>query len=339
MTFDTYGVVRHSGIVLRKNDKGNDYSSWEGVNTMSNEKWNVENVPDQAGRVVVVTGSSSGIGYEAARVLADRHATVIVAVRNVEKGTAAADRIREQNETADVTVMQVDLADLASVKRFADEFKSEYGRLDLLINNAGVMIPPYAKTADGFELQFGTNHLGHFALTAQLMSVLAETPGSRVVNVASGAHKAGMIDFDDLDWAKRRYSAWRAYGASKIANLYFTYELDRRLKAAGIGVIANAAHPGYSATELQRTMPLGTIVNALFAQSSAMGALPTLRAATDADSDGGDYFGPSGILEMRGYPVKVNSNDLSKDQAIAARLWEVSEKLTAVTFEIRAKAG
>ena len=306
---------------------------------MKNEKWTAENVPDQTGRVVIVTGSSSGIGYEAARVLANKNAEVIIAVRSLEKGEAAAAKIREQKNEANVKVMKLDLADLASVRSFTSEFPDKYSRLDLLINNAGVMIPPYSKTSDGFELQFGTNHLGHFALTGQLIGLLERTSGSRIVNVSSGAHKAGNIDFDDLNWEKRSYSAWRAYGASKIANLYFTYELARRLKAAGSGMIAVAAHPGYTATELQRTMPLAAIANAIFAQDVSMGALPTLRAATDEAVAGGEYYGPNGFMEMRGLPVRVESNELSKDPAIAKRLWDVSEQLTGVLFNLDLRAG
>lgn len=299
---------------------------------MKNENWSAENIPDQKGKVVIVTGSSSGIGYEAARVIANKGAEVIIAVRSLDKGEAAAQKIRSQYKDADVKVMKLDLADLSSVKTFAEEFRSKYSRLDRLINNAGVMIPPYSRTKDGFELQFGTNHLGHFALTGQLSEILAATPDSRVVNVASGAHKFGKIDFDDLTWEKRGYTAWRAYGMSKIANLYFTYELNRRLKAAGIGTIATAAHPGYTATELQRTMPLAFLGNTLLAQGISMGTLPTLRAAYDKDAMGGEYYGPNGFMEMWGYPVLVESNDLSKDETIAAKLWDVSEGLTGVKF-------
>lgn len=305
---------------------------------MSKQKWDAENIPDQKGMVVIVTGSSSGIGYEAARVLANQHAEVIIAVRNLEKGNAAAAKIREQNPDANVAVMKLDLADLASVRAFADEFKGRYSRLDRLINNAGVMIPPYSKTADGFELQFGTNHLGHFALTGQLLDVLDATPRSRIVNVSSGAHKAGNIDFDDLNWEKRKYSAWRAYCDSKIANLYFTFELVRGLEAAGSSVVVTAAHPGYTATELQRTMPLATLINALFAQDMSMGALPTLRAAYDADAKSGDYYGPKGFMEMGGFPVIVQPNKLSQDTDIAKKLWDVSEELTGVKFEFDKKA-
>jgi len=230
--------------------------------------------------------------------------------------------------------MRLDLADLSSVKHFAEEFVSTYSRLDRLINNAGVMLPPYSKTVDGFELQFGTNHLGHFALTARLMSLLNETNGSRVVNVASSAEKFGRLNFDDLAWEKRQYKGCSAYGDSKIANLYFTYELDRRLKRSSSGVIVTAAHPGWTATELQRHTGIMERLNDFFAQDISMGALPTLRAAYDKEAHGGEYYGPSGFMELRGYPVQVSSNKLSKDQTIAPRLWKVSENLTGVMFDV-----
>src|SRR6266699_334165 len=301
---------------------------------MRNNEWNLENISDQSGAVVVVTGSSSGIGYETARVLANKHAEVIIAVRNLEKGHAAAQKIKSQYQKANVKVMRLDLADLSSVERVAEEFKSKYPRLDRLINNAGVMVPPYSKTVDGFELQFGTNHLGHFALTAGLMSLLQETKGSRIVNVASSAEKFGRLNFDDLTWEKRQYKALRAYRDSKIANLYFTYELNRRLKGSGSEVIITAAHPGWTATELQRHASITGFLNDFFAQDISMGALPTLRAAYDKEAHGGEYYGPSGFMELRGYPVQVSSNKLSKDQTIAARLWKVSENLTGVLFDV-----
>ena len=304
---------------------------------MSN--WTTENIPNQKGRVAIVTGSSSGIGYEAARVLAEKEATVIIAVRNMEKGRKAAVKIEKEFPSADLHILELDLANLESVKNFAETFKEEYSRLDLLINNAGVMVPPYSKTADGFELQFGTNHFGHFALTAHLLDLLAKTEDSRIVNVSSGAHRYGNLDFDDLDWETRKYSPWKAYGDSKIANLYFTSELDRRLKENGIGVMATAAHPGWTATELQRNSGIADFFNNFFAQGISMGALPTLRAAIDEDSNGGDYYGPKGFMEMRGYPVKVDMIDLAKDADIAKRLWDVSEELTKVKFDFGAKAS
>ncbi len=300
---------------------------------MENETWNAENIPSQKGRVAIITGSSSGIGYETARVLAHKQASVIIAVRNLDKGNKALAKIRQQYPDADLKVMELDVANLAAVKNFTENFKQNYSHLDLLINNAGVMIPPYTKTVDGFELQFGTNHLGHFALTGQLLSLLLDTKGSRIVNVSSGAHAMGKIDFDDLSWEKRSYAPWKAYGDSKLANLYFTYELDRQLKAHNLETLATASHPGWTATELQRETPFMEYLNGFFAQNITMGALPTLRAAIEPGLQGAEYFGPKGFMEMRGYPVKVKSNELSQDQAIAKKLWEVSEKLTGVKFE------
>ena len=306
---------------------------------MKNEKWNTENILSQKGRIVIVTGSSSGIGYETVRVLANKQASVIIAVRNLEKGNKALAEIIQQNKDADVRVMELDLANLASVNNFAENFQKNYSRLDLLINNAGVMIPPYSKTTDGFELQFGTNHLGHFALTGQLLKLLISTKASRIVNVSSGAHNFGKLDFDDLNWEKRNYAQWTAYGDSKLANLYFTYELDRKLKEQGINTVVTASHPGWTATELQRTAgDVMKYLNGIFAQDITMGALPTLRAAIEEGLKGAEYFGPNGFMEISGYPVKVESNQLSKDRAIAQKLWVVSEQLTGVKFELNKKA-
>jgi NAD(P)-dependent dehydrogenase (short-subunit alcohol dehydrogenase family) len=297
------------------------------------KKWDSNDIPDQKEKVAIVTGSSSGIGYETARVLANKNAEVIMAVRNLQKGNAALDKIKAGYQDADVKVVELDLASLESVLRFAEDFKKKFPRLDLLINNAGVMMPPYSKTADGFELQFGTNHLGHFALTGLLMDLIINTESSRVVNVSSASHKSGKIDFDDLDWEKRTYKKMRAYGDSKIANIYFTYELQRILEKAGSKTIAVASHPGWTATELQRHVGFVNFLNRFFSQGIDMGALPTLYAAIAPDVKGGDYYGPAGWLEMRGYPKKVESNKLSHDTEIARRLWEVSEKLTGIEYK------
>ena len=301
-----------------------------------NQNWNASNIADQTGRIAIVTGASSGIGFEAARVLTDKNATVIIAVRNLEKGTAALQKIKSQNAKADVLVMLLDLADLNSVKQFAEDFIKKFTRLDLLINNAGVMIPPYSKTKDAFELQFGTNHLGHFALTALLFNLINKTAGSRIVNVSSAAHKYGNLNFDDLNWEKRKYKAWKAYGDSKISNLYFTYELQRRLEDKKSNIKVTAAHPGWTATDLQRHSGLFEFLNTFFAMKAEQGALPTLRAATDDAANSGDYFGPDGWQEWKGYPVKVKSNELSHDKNIAKKLWEISEILTGVNFNIAA---
>jgi NAD(P)-dependent dehydrogenase (short-subunit alcohol dehydrogenase family) len=304
---------------------------------MTKKKWDSNNIPDQKGRVAVVTGSSSGIGYETARILAEKNATVIIAIRNLNKGTAAAERIRGQHPNAEVKVMELDLANMASIRNFATELKKNHGRLDLLINNAGVMMPPYSKTADGFELQFGTNHLGHFALTGLLMELITATHDSRIINVSSGAHNYGSLDFNDLNWEKRTYKKAKAYGDSKIANLYFTYELQRKLHDAGSNTLAAASHPGWTATELQRHTGLFRFLNHFFAQDIAMGALPTLYAAVGPDVKGGDYYGPAGWKEMRGYPKKVESNELSHDEEIAQKLWEISEELAGVKFNLGKK--
>lgn len=283
---------------------------------MKNEKWTAENVPDQTGKIIVITGSSSGIGFETARVLAGKGAKVVIAVRNSEKGKTAAERILRQNKDSDVKVSKLNAANLESVAEFAREFKKNYTRLDLLINNAGVMIPPYSKTADGFELQFGTNHLGHFALTAQLLDVLIHTPGARVVSLSSDVHRRGNINLDDPNWEKRSYSALQAYSDSKLAVLYFTFELDRRLKENKLGLMATAAHPGLTVSELNRHGGILNFISSFFRQSVAMGALPVLRAATEPGLKGGEFFSPDGFLERGGYPVKAEPSKLSKDSTL-----------------------
>ena len=295
--------------------------------------WTTENIPSQKGKVAIVTGSSSGIGLEAARVLANKGAEVIIAVRNKEKGDKAVQKIKDQKSDVDVKVMLLDLADLKSVEKFAGKFNKKYSKLDLLINNAGVMMPPYGKTKDGFELQFGTNHLGHFALTSHLFKLIKNTPKSRIINVSSGAHNWGSIDFSDLNWESRKYKSAKAYGASKIANLYFTYELQNRLGAESNPLVV-AAHPGWTATDLQRHSGIFSFLNNFFAMPIEQGTLPTLRAATDKNANSGNYFGPDGFREMRGYPVKVESNELSHDKEIAKKLWKVSEELTGTTFKV-----
>lgn len=305
---------------------------------MKKKNWTAENIPNQTGKIVIITGSSSGVGYEAARVLTDKGATVVIAVRSLEKGNAAADKILVQNKGADVKVLKLDLGDLASVREFAEEFKKNYTRLDLLINNAGVMVPPFSKTKDGFELQFGTNHLGHFALTAHLLDVLTNTVRARIVNVSSSAHRFGKLNFDDLAWDKRSYSARRAYSDSKLANLYFTFELDRKLKENKLDLLTTAAHPGLTTTELSRHGGLTHYITRLFGQEVSMGALPVLRAATEKELKGGEFYSPDDFLELGGYPVKVEPSKLSKDEKIANKLWAVSEKLIGVKFEFNKKS-
>jgi NAD(P)-dependent dehydrogenase (short-subunit alcohol dehydrogenase family) len=296
-------------------------------------RWDGSVIGDLSGKLAVVTGSSSGIGYETARILAEKHAHVIVAVRDLRKGTAAADRIRGERQSARVEVMEVDLANLASVDAFARAVREKTDRIDLLINNAGVMLPPFSRTADGFELQMGTNHLGHYALTGHLLPLLTASPGSRIVNVTSMAHRVGNLDFNDLDWERRSYKPVRAYGDSKIANLYFTFELARRLASAGADVTATAAHPGYTATELMRHSSLLRLLNRFFAQSAVVGALPTLRAALDPEATAGAFFGPSGFMQMRGRPVRVECSVRARDRNVAGQLWEFSRLMTGVDID------
>ena len=302
-------------------------------------RWTAADVGDQSGRVAVITGSNTGLGYETALVLAARGARVVLAVRDVEKGNAAAARILGTTPRADVSVQSLDVGSLQSVRTAAAEIKSAYPRIDLLINNAGVMYPPKQVTEDGFELQFGTNHLGAFALTGLLLENLLPVQGSRVVAVASIAHRiqAG-IHFDDLQW-ERKYSRPGAYGQSKLSNLLFTYELQRRLSAGNQPTIAVAAHPGFSNTELMRHVPgsglpgFNTLAG-LVTNSPEMGALATLRAATDPNVLGAQYYGPDGIRELRGYPELVESSTQSHDQDLQGRLWTVSEELTGVTHPL-----
>jgi len=302
--------------------------------------WTEKDVPDQSGRVAIVTGSNTGLGYDNARVLAARGATVVMAVRDTAKGDAAADRIRELTPGAVVVVQKLDLGSLASVRTAGAELAAAYPRIDLLINNAGVMYPPKQTTVDGFELQFGTNHLGHFALTGLLLNNLLSVDGSRVVVVSSIAHNIrAKIDFADLQWETRRYDRVASYGQSKLANLMFAYDLQRRLAAAKAKTIAVAAHPGVAATELVRHVPGAGLpgVNWLSGRllnTSELGALATLRAATDPAVQGGQYYGPNGFKELRGYPVLVTSSPQSHDTALQARLWSVSEELTGVTYPV-----
>ena len=302
--------------------------------------WTEKDVPDQSGRVAIVTGSNTGLGYDNARVLAARGATVVMAVRDTAKGDAAADRIRELTPGAVVVVHKLDLGSLASVRTAGAELAAAYPRIDLLINNAGVMYPPKQTTVDGFELQFGTNHLGHFALTGLLLNNLLSVDGSRVVVVSSIAHNIrAKIDFADLQWETRRYDRVASYGQSKLANLMFAYDLQRRLAAAKAETIAVAAHPGVAATELVRHVPGAGLpgVNWLSGRllnTSELGALATLRAATDPAVQGGQYYGPDGFKELRGYPVLVTSSPQSHDTALQGRLWSVSEELTGVTYPV-----
>jgi NAD(P)-dependent dehydrogenase (short-subunit alcohol dehydrogenase family) len=297
-------------------------------------KWTSDDVPGQQGRLAVVTGANTGLGFETAQVLAARGASVVLAVRDIEKGKRAAARIAGTAPGANVTVQPLDLTSLDSIRAAAGELRARHPRIDLLVNNAGVMLTPKQTTGDGFELQFGTNHLGHFALTGLLLEQMLPVPGSRVVTLSSLAHRIGArINFDDLQ-GERSYRRVAAYSQSKLANLMFTYELQRRLSGAGT-TIAVAAHPGLAGTELGRYTPaIVAFSYARVSQKAAMGALPVLRAATDPGVTGGQYYGPRGLLGTRGYPTLAKSSRQSHDTAIQRRLWTVSEELTGVTFPV-----
>jgi len=297
--------------------------------------WDADRIPAQAGRIAIVTGANSGLGLVTARELARKGALVVLACRNLDKGRAELADVEAAASGPRPELEELDLASLDSVRAFAERFRKNHDGLDLLVNNAGVMAPPRRHTADGFELQFGTNHLGHFALTGLLLPLMEGREDARVVTLSSTAHKTGRIAFDNLN-GDRHYFRWRAYGQSKLANLLFTLELDRRLRARGSTVKSLAAHPGYAATNLQSAAAplLDRLVmkvgNAVVAQSDEMGALPTLYAATEPGLEGGTYVGPDGIGEQRGHPKIVKPNRAARDAGTARRLWDVSAELTGV---------
>jgi NAD(P)-dependent dehydrogenase (short-subunit alcohol dehydrogenase family) len=307
-------------------------------------KWTTGDIPDQGGRSAVVTGANSGLGLVIARELARKGAHVTMACRNLEKGERARREIEAAVPGAPVELVELDLASLESVKRFAESFRRTHDGLDLLINNAGVMASPRRKTADGFELQFGTNHLGHFALTGRLIGAMEGREDARVVTLSSQAHRTGRISFDNLA-GEHRYFRWRAYGQSKLANLLFALELERRLSAAGSAVKSMAAHPGYAATNLQSAaapLPdrlLMKVGNLVIAQSDEMGALPPLYAATEPGLPGGTYAGPDGIGEQRGHPKPVAPSGAARNERLAQKLWDVSEQMTGVSFELGSPAA
>lgn len=301
------------------------------------KQWDEALIPDQTGKTIVITGSSSGLGLSTAMALAGKGAEVIIAVRSVQKGNAAVDQIRRRHTNANVKVMQLDLGDLSGIHAFAAAYKEQYSNLSVLINNAGVMMPPYQKTKDGFELQFGTNHLGHYALTGLLLPTLLRTPKSRVVTVGSLAAKSGQIDFDNLDGSKG-YRGFAFYRQSKLANVLFAKELQRRLAQAGAETVSIACHPGIAATNItsrgsgnKSNGLLLFLMNRLF-QSSEMGALPTLYAATNPSLNGGEYIGPDGKDAKKGYPALDPAIDGIFDPIIAERLWDVSERLTGIRY-------
>ena len=322
------GIAAYKFVAQQKNSRKN-----------TGDNWTAADMPDLAGKVIIVTGSNSGIGFEAAKEFARKGAQTILACRNMDKAQAALSEIQTEIPSAQVEMMQLDLASQASVHQFAGEFKAKYEQLDLLVNNAGVMMVPYGMTEDNFERQLGTNHLGHFALTGLLIDWLLKTSGSRIVNISSRGHRSGSVDFDNLMYQDGKdYSPRGAYNRSKLANLLFTYELQRRLESIDATTIAVAAHPGISNTDIADDLltkwylkMTGSLVKMML-QNAAMGALPIIRAAVDPNVKGGEYYGPEGYSAIRGYPVLEKSTDASHNAYDAKKLWQVSEDLTGVNF-------
>lgn len=306
---------------------------------MKDAKWGIDDMPSQAGKIIVITGGNSGLGLETAKAFAQKGAEVVLACRSVDKGKIAKDDIIKQIPESKVEVVELDLMKLSSVRSFAEKFKQKYSRLDILMNNAGIMTSPYALTEDGFESQMGTNHLGHFALTGLLLEIILSTANSRIVNVSSLAHKQWKMSFENsLSEYPNNYNKMRAYARSKLANLLFTYELQRRLEFANHNCIAVAAHPGASYTNLGRHLERKLIAKILrpliikVLPTPKSGAMPQIRAASDPAVKGGEYYGPAGFLELSGRPVKVRSAKTSHNIEDAKKLWEMSEEITKVSF-------
>ena len=306
---------------------------------MKNVNWTADNIPTQKGKIILITGANSGLGFEATKVLSKKGAQIIMTARNLHKGNKALEAIKKENPNAMLDVMLLDLADFDSIRNFSNEFHSKYSKLDVLINNAGVMNPPKREvTKQHFEVQFGTNHLGHFLLTGLLLDILKNTPNSRVSVQSSIVHKTESmkpdIYFDDLNFEKS-YNREQAYAQSKLANLLFAYEFDRRLKANNINTIVTAAHPGYTKTNLQANSGflMSVILNNILAQNVKIGTLPILRAATEENVMGGEYFGPTKMMELKGHPELVKSSDKSYNKDLAKKLWKVSEKLTNLKYQ------
>lgn len=302
-------------------------------------KWTINNMPTLNEKVIIVTGGNSGLGFESVKAFATQGATVILACRDLKKGDKARIAILNQIPNASIAVMQLDIANLNSVRLFADRYNSEYNRLDILLNNAGIMMTPYSKTVDGIESQQGTNHFGHFALTALLFDKLKQTPNSRVINVSSIAHKQGKMDFDNLLYENgKNYNRYEAYSRSKLENLLFTFGLQAYMKQNKLNMVALAAHPGVSDTNLFSTIGSKTLqkilrpILNLFMQSASMGALPQIRAAVDVSVTGGEYFGPNGFKEMKGYPVLVKPANHAFNEKHISELWEISQKITGIRF-------
>ena len=303
--------------------------------------WTINDIPDLKDKSIIVTGGNSGLGYESVKAFASKGAKVILASRSLEKGEDAKKSILKEVTDAEIIVMRLDLGDLESVRDFAANYRKSYNSLHILLNNAGIMMTPYFLTEDGYEGQFGTNHLGHFALTGLLIDILNKTENSRIVNVSSMAHKQGRMDFDKLQFNDGNgYSPTKAYGRSKLSNLLFTYELQRKLESSGSKTISLAAHPGVATTNLARHLENKFIFKILYpifkciSQDQLMGALPQIRASVDPQVKGGQYYGPDGKREMKGYPVIVESNELSHNSSDAAILWEISEKLTGIKYDL-----
>jgi len=299
---------------------------------MKKKNWSTADIPSQEGKIIIVTGSTSGLGAEAVKVLVGKGAQIIMAVRNIDKADKVKAKIIENIPNAKITIHHLDLMDLKSIEVCANDIIKTYNHLDVLINNAGIMMCPFATTKDGFEIQMGTNHLGPFAFTGRLMPLLTKTKNARIVSTSSLAHHSGAIDFSAINWGKRKYKTTKAYGDSKIANLYFTYELADKLKNLKNSPTVTVAHPGWTTTDLQKHSFMFNFLNPIFGQDVSEGVLPTLRAAVDTDVNSGDYFGPSRMGGMRGAPIKIKSNKNSKNKQYAKELWALSEKLTGVTY-------
>lgn len=300
---------------------------------MNNTKWTSEDIPNQNNKTIIITGATSGLGKEATKVLASKNATVVMAVRNTDKAKIVVTEIRKEFPQAKIDIKELDLNSLESIAAFAKEFTNDYEKLDILINNAGVMMCPYSKTKDGFEIQMGTNHFGPFALTGHLMPILLKSKNSRVVSTSSVAHKQGDINFEDINWESRDYNTNKAYSDSKLANLYFTSELVNKYKGNINAPIFTTAHPGGTNTELGKHMNgLTQFFLRFLAQKVEMGTLPSLRAATDLSAKQGDFFGPKNFFELNGNPVIVEASKMAKNEANAKRLWSISEELTGVKY-------
>ena len=299
---------------------------------MENKKWGIQNIPEQKDKTIIITGATSGLGKEATRVLAKKNATVIMAVRNTQKAEIVVSEIRKEYANVKIDIRSLDLGSLDSISSFAKGVLEDYKNLDILINNAGIMMCPYSKTKNGFEIQMGTNHLGPFALTGLLMPLLMSTKNARIISTSSVAHNQGDIDFTDINWGKRKYNTSKAYSDSKLANLYFSYELKRRLENVENPPLVVTAHPGGTKTDLARHSGiLNVFMNLLFLPVDK-GVLSTLRAATDVNAKSGDYYGPGGFMQVRGFPELVQSSKMSHNLTNAKRLWDLSEQLTGVQY-------